>query len=421
MELLRCRMDLVGQVIGPATGNRGLDQFARPHPDAGPSALAGPLLVIKHEGEALLACPSQQRPGIGERVADRDVDRIDAVPLQDIRHLGGEVVEPVDRHEIFLQHISALCPRDRLKFGDVVAGLEIAPMDLAAEEKQWVEQVLAPLLAERPFGDRPHHIFLDRPLPARRLQPLGVRRRALGPLPSRRAQRTVMWRVQVCVVEQRGARVAHRLLEERQVRRRRELRRDALEPLVVGNFELGLNDDAKRPVAPDRTIKDLAVLGRRRVMKRAVGGDEPDRPNAHDQRAEPDVAAVAIDAERPAHGEIGISLHDLDRQIVRIEEALQVTPARAREHAHRARHRIETRYSGQAAHVDVQAAVAGGLAAHAEMAAADRHRAVGAAQGVLDLGDGLRPGYRPDRDRVEAGDVVDRDRGRGHEAAGTTR
>ena len=50
---------------------------------------------------------------------------------------------------------------------------------------------------------------------------------------------------------------------------------------------------------------------------------------------EPDVAPMHVHAQRAADREVGVRLHDLDREAVRIDELLDVAPADAGLHAHR--------------------------------------------------------------------------------------
>jgi hypothetical protein len=116
---------------------------------------------------------------------------------------------------------------------------------------------------------------------------------------------------------------------------------------------------------------------------------------------------MAVHAQRAADREVGVGLHDLDGQVVRIDELLDVAPARAGLHADRALARRERQHAVHRAHVEVQAARAGGLAAHAEAAAADGHRSAGAAHRFLHL---LDRGRRDDGHHahgIELGDVVD--------------
>src|SRR5207245_469710 len=88
-----------------------------------------------------------------------------------------------------------------------------------------------------------------------------------------------------------------------------------------------------------------------------------------DERAEADVASVDVDADRAADAEIGVGLHDADRQAVRVDEALDVAPADAALHADRLGDRREGDHAVERPHVEVQAARARGLPAHAEVTA----------------------------------------------------
>jgi hypothetical protein len=62
-----------------------------------------------------------------------------------------------------------------------------------------------------------------------------------------------------------------------------------------------------------------------------------------------------------------IRLHDLDRQAVRIDEALDIAPADAGLHPDQALRRLERQHPVHRAQIEVQAAGARGVAAHAEM------------------------------------------------------
>ena len=217
MELLDGRMRLVRQVVGAADRERRVDQLAGPDADPALRVLARALLVIQDEGEGLARRPAEHRLGVGHRMADRDVERIDPVPAQDLLHPRHEVVELLDRHEVLLQHVGAVHPARRLELGDVVAGLVVAPVHLLAEIEQRVDELLAPLLAERRLRDRPEEVLVQRIGARLRLQPGRGRRPVLGLDPGDRAHRLVVRRVQVGVVKHRFRIVAHRVAEMRPV------------------------------------------------------------------------------------------------------------------------------------------------------------------------------------------------------------
>jgi hypothetical protein len=80
-----------------------------------------------------------------------------------------------------------------------------------------------------------------------------------------------------------------------------------------------------------------------------------------------------------------IRLHDLDRQAVRIDEALDIAPADAGLHPDQALRRLERQHPVHRAQIEVQAAGARGVAAHAEMPAAKRNRQRRPRQRILQL------------------------------------
>ena len=211
--------------------------------------------------------------------------------------------------------------------------------------------------------------------------------------------------------------VAHGAPEVRPVLGERHGGVRALHARVQRQVELRLDNDAERAVSADRAEEEIRALLAARFGEGAVVQHELQRPCRKHQRPQAHVAAVHVDAERTADREVGVGLHDLDREAVRVDEALDVAPPHSGLHPDRPRFGRERDDPVHRAHVEVQAARARGLAAHAEAATADRYRAGRTAHGLLDFLDRGRRDDRHHAHRVELRDVVDDMVVLGHQAA----
>src|SRR5262245_47022437 len=116
---------------------------------------------------------------------------------------------------------------------------------------------------------------------------------------------------------------------------------------------------------------------------------------------------MRVHAERSSNGKVGVSLHDFDRENMGVNKTLNVAPAHPGLHPNRATQGRELDYSVKISHVQMQAARAGRLTAHAEPAASDRDRSGGASNCVLDLLDGCGCDDGPNQNRIESGNVID--------------
>ena len=363
--------------------------------------------MVQHEREGLGGRPVERGVRVGHGVPDRNVERVDRVAAQHLGHLRNEVEQPLHRHEIFLQHVGSLLARRRLEFGDVVTCFVIAPVHGTAQVQQRVDEAFAALLAQRQFRNGPKEVLVQRIGLAQRLQVQSRGRRLFGFFPCDGAHRAVVRCIQIGVVEH-GFRVAtHRVLEVGPIFSQRHHAVNALDAFVLGQVQLHFNHDTERAVAADRTKEKLRPFAAAGADEFAVVQHQPDAAHRQHERPQAHVAAVAVHAERAADSEVGVGLHDLHRQAVRIDEALDVAPAHAGLHDDGLVARRERNDAVHRAHVEMQAARACRLAAHAEAATADRHRTGGAAQRLLNVLGRARCDDRHHAHRVQLGHVVD--------------
>ena len=176
---------------------------------------------------------------------------------------------------------------------------------------------------------------------------------------------------------------------------------------VVAQVQGGLDDHPQAAVAADGAVEQLTVVLRAGVHHLAVGQHQLDGFHRAHQRAVADVAAMGVDAQGAADGEVGVALHDAHGQVVGVDVVLHGAPSDARLHGDFLALFGEVEHLVEAAHVDLQGVLGGGLAAHAVAPAAD-----GDGPGVLGhlLDDLLQAGgahHLIDHDGVELGDVVD--------------
>jgi hypothetical protein len=150
-------MDLVGQVEAAAFADRSVNQLARPFADFGLRFLVRALLVIEHEGIDILLSPGEQGFVVRACMTDGDVEHIGFVRIEDGAHLYDERVEPVDRHEVFLQHIGRSGAAGRFEAVDVLRRLIVAPYHRGLSGGKRIVDVLVEELAERIVRDEIQH------------------------------------------------------------------------------------------------------------------------------------------------------------------------------------------------------------------------------------------------------------------------
>lgn len=83
---------------------------------------------------------------------------------------------------------------------------------------------------------------------------------------------------------------------------------------------------------------------------------------------------MAIDRDRTSHGKVGVRLHDLYREIMRVYGTLQIPPHNTGLYRDLFIHRVEVQYSIELPHVDVNAVLISDLTSHAESSATNGDR-----------------------------------------------
>ena len=291
--------------------------------------------------------------------------------VQDPGHRGHELVESGHRHEILLQYVSRLLPRSRLEFPNVVAGLVVAPFDPLAAKHPWVDDVLAHPLTARPFRNDREYVSIQVVVRVLRDESFFHRYRFLGLDVGRNSYGVEGIRIDVGVVEDNRGIVSHVLLEKGRVSRERHDRALALNANVVRKRESGLDDDSQAAVTPDSAIEQIAVLVRACANDAAICEHQANCLDRAYERSLSDVPAVHIYAEQPADGKVRVLLHDPQRKTVRIDVVLNLSPGDARLDGDLLCLLRETDYLVHLPHVELQRAISGGLASHAEAAAAN--------------------------------------------------
>ncbi|MNI73063.1 hypothetical protein D3C73_1290420 [compost metagenome] len=84
---------------------------------------------------------------------------------------------------------------------------------------------------------------------------------------------------------------------------------------------------------------------------------------------------MSIDRQRPADGEVGIALHDFYREVVRVDDRLQVAPPHPCLYAYDPVLRRVTDHLIELTHIEVQAVFGGDLSTHAIAATTNTDRA----------------------------------------------
>ena len=329
------------------------------------------------------------------------------MPPEDIRHLRVKLVKAAHGHEIFLEDIRVGLPRAGLQLGDVVARLVVAPYHRRPQVDDGIDHVLPEPLPEREFRDDPDELPVEPVAFVPPDQAFLDRHRPVRPAPRDRPDGVIPRRIDVPVVEH-GIRGIPDVAEE--VVPVAADRHDLVAPRdlhVVGELERGLGYHADAAVAAYRPVEDVAVRCRRRIDDAPVGEDHLDRLHRKDQGARVHVAAVAVHAEGPSDGEVGVRLHDAHRQVVGIDLLLDIPPGGACLDRDRLLLRVERHDLVEAPHVDVQASLGGDLAALAFAGAADRDGPARAFHGGAYLVDRRGRNDAADDDGVELRDIVD--------------
>ena len=178
--------------------------------------------------------------------------------------------------------------------------------------------------------------------------------------------------------------------------------------LVLGQVQLDFGDDAQAAVPSQHCAKQgrFAIAGkldeapvRRRQLR---GADRAgNRPLAN-------VAAVAIDRHRAAHAEVAVALHDLHRQVMRVQQGLQLPPAHAGLHACDTCDRIQSDQTVHSVEIELQGVRFAGLSAHAEAGASDADGTLPRLQGGHDARRGRGPDDASDTGCLEFRDISGR-------------
>jgi hypothetical protein len=259
VKLLSCGVKLVRQVVAASCPQHGADEL--PSPDTNPISriVAGPLLVIEHQGERLSTGPGQQRSGVRMRVSNRNVDDVHAMTAEYLAHGSYAGFERVDRNKIFLQDIGGGCTLHRFQLGHIVACLVVAPVHRFTGKKNGIDQVLPAPFAERRLGNRPQEIFFQQMLAAMPLQAGTRRRRSTGFGPGLCPYPNKIPGVDISIVEHHIRIVSDGVAEESTVAGQRHLGGVSLDTSVLIEAELGFDDHAQRTVAANTRIEELGV------------------------------------------------------------------------------------------------------------------------------------------------------------------
>ena len=177
---------------------------------------------------------------------------------------------------------------------------------------------------------------------------------------------------------------------------------------IVGDIELGLDDDAEQAVAANHQIEQVLVLGRRYRLQRAVRQHHLHRLDRLRKGASLMIHAMGIDRDRAADAEDIGRLHRANRK-ARVQHVLDVVPGRARLHRDRSRAFIQHDLV-EAAHVEHDAALAEGVTAHAVTHAGRGYRELVVArkgQRPCDILDAAYLNHAVDFGLVEAARIID--------------
>ena len=181
-------------------------------------------------------------------------------------------------------------------------------------------------------------------------------------------------RIDVGVVEDDGAVVAHVLPEVLEVGRDGQLLVVAPHARVLGDVERHVRDDAERAVAAHRAVEQLGLDRRAGGDDAAVREHEGDVAHGAHERPLADVPTVRVHRQRAADGERVVRLHDLHGEADPVERLLHFAPARPRAHGDRPSRRVERDDAAELPHVELDAVGRRRLSAHAVAPAANRDR-----------------------------------------------
>src|SRR5229473_695391 len=122
-------MYLIRKIVRASDAQCCINKLPSPHSHRLFRRVTRPLLVVDDERKYFRAGPCQERPSILRGMADRYVDYMRVAPSKNAAHQRHEIVEPLNGNEVFLKHVRRIFARAWFQYGDVVAGLEVAPCD----------------------------------------------------------------------------------------------------------------------------------------------------------------------------------------------------------------------------------------------------------------------------------------------------
>jgi len=140
--------------------------------------------------------------------------------------------------------------------------------------------------------------------------------------------------------------------------------RQARDGALDANVEFHLRDHADGAIAADRGAEELGPRPAIGLDDFAVRQHQLQRLHGMPEGPVADITAMGVDRHRAADGEVGVAVHGPHRQLMRVDEILQIAPAHARLHAHRLRLGAQPHQPVHFAHVEVQAAGDRHLPAH---------------------------------------------------------
>ena len=189
--------------------------------------------------------------------------------------------------------------------------------------------------------------------------------------------------------------------------------------LVGDHSQVHVEDHPEQPVAAQGQREQLGVLSARATNDAAVGQQDAEGLDAGRDGRLSALPSVAVDADRPAHGEVVVRLHHRHGPAMLVQHVQDLEPSRPRTRAHDPGSLVESDVA-EGQHVDHDAVAGDGVPTHAVPGAGDRDGNVrgGSAEDEvpeLCLGRGRIGRDGPDLEdgsRVEAARIVDGARGR---------
>src|SRR5258708_32120091 len=168
-ELLLRSVDLIRKVVRAPDAQRCINELSSPDSHRLFRRVTRPLFIVDDERKYLRTRPCQERPWILRCMANRDVDHMDVTPSKSSAHQRHEIVEPLNGNEVLLKYVSRIRARTRFQYGDVVAGLVVAPCHGLSRKTDFIAN--APNhIAKRPLGDDPEQEPFSPVCPLSRIQ-----------------------------------------------------------------------------------------------------------------------------------------------------------------------------------------------------------------------------------------------------------